>query len=294
MTEPIEWKSVDRPFAPNTPEVMLEVKETDTFSDVIDRALAVLDPDAEAIPFWGTYEGGPPPKRATLVRVGPLDGVNRDSEAAYVHEDPVYGVHADGTVYRAEAHYPGPFPVVDLLRAAEDGYSDRDVLDVLVSQHHGGYGGGGDIASQWLTFLGGIGIGVATNLVTDGIKQTARSLLLRVRGLRLRRVDPIAVEAAAAWEANGFEFVPELRGLFDKKSTWTEAEVARRLNVPTSTARQLLFALGHNPQGTTGIWVRGSDPAAHRRRKHWLRQEFRRSMGPRWRQYWKSSNYEDL
>lgn len=160
-------------------------------------------------------------------------------------------------------------PVRDVLRATLDGYNHLDFLDVIIASPAGR--GGDTTAFSWIEFFGGLGLGLATNIVwVTATRALARMGII----VRTKREDAEIARIAAMWVSRGISSSFRLRRWLEIKEQWSAVEVAQRLSLETEPALRLLVALGYEPLvDDPDAFVLGTGKRAKGRRSRWLKQE---------------------
>jgi hypothetical protein len=157
----------------------------------------------------------------------------------------------------------------DILRASDAGYNTQDFRDIII---RGEAGRGGDyLHYDWASFLGGLGLGLATNFI-----QSVLTLLASRVGMvvRTKRDDAAMAAVAKRWQERGITSPYVLREWFDKSKSHSALEVARRLQLPTRTAIGLLQTLGYETiQDDADTFIRSHKKRAKKRRRQWKKQE---------------------
>jgi hypothetical protein len=182
-----------------------------------------------------------------------------------------YGVTSDGLLAIYGTDLSG-MTVGDLRRAGEAGEIDGDWNRIVIIPPEG-LGGPGDLVSPFLDFLNAVGIDLAAGAVIGGTGYAVKRAKDKVG-------DRPARKAAQAWAARGIAGPWEISRWIDRRDSWDETVVAKRLGIPTEAGRQLLEAIGYQPHPKkAATWVVGTTTKAKKRRKQWDKAESRAWQG---------------
>jgi len=186
--------------------------------------------------------------------------------------DPVLGlVIPFDVLHRDSAQLVTPRELRELI---EEGYAKGNPTELVVVVPNG-LGGGGPVSDfvEWLLDVG-VDIGIDVAIITP-VHLLLAKLTSRVRGgIRDRR----ARRLAALWESRNLREPEQLRRFFEVKDTWTVAEVMKRTRLAKASSKQLLRALGYEPDAAD-TWRIGMSRKAKRRRAKWVRLEGRFAEG---------------
>ena len=159
--------------------------------------------------------------------------------------------------------------IADILRGSDAGYNAQDFRDVII---RGEAGRGGDFLHyDWASFLGGLGLGLATNFVQAFLTSAGSKVGMVIR---TKREDARLAVVAKIWQQRGITSPYVLREWIDKQGELSVLEVARRLQIPAAGAAQLLGALGYEPaRSNESTFIRSHRKKALRLRRRWEKQE---------------------
>jgi hypothetical protein len=153
----------------------------------------------------------------------------------------------------------------DLVRAREAGFisSDLEVLDLLANDGLGG----GEIEVDLVAWLADNAVlllagGFVGHFATISSNKMSRTLKLQAAA-RSARI------AAAQLNDAGISTPSTISEFLALRDRWSDQEIARRLRVERSTARDLLRASGHMRKTGTDQWALSNDPSALSRRRRW-------------------------
>ncbi len=159
--------------------------------------------------------------------------------------------------------------LTDILRASAEGYNTHDVTDVILAAPAGRGGDSG--ITDWVNFLGGLGLGLVTNAVSMALTGALSRVGLVVR---TKREDVAISRLAVTWEARGIGSPYRLRRWIDKREEWSAVEVATRLSMSVQGTLRLLTALGYEPlRDDPDTFVRSQSKRALKHRKRWEQLE---------------------
>lgn len=249
----------------------VRVDDSTPLADVLSGALDSLRQDADLVPLTdhGYYLAFARPETdAEPVAWG------------FRFQQSYYGVTSDGLLTIHGTNLAG-MTIGDLRRAGEAGDVDGDWNRIVIIPPEG-LGGPGDLVSPFLDFLAAVGIDLAKDLTVDLAKAAVigGTGYAAVKRTKDKAGDRPARKAAQAWAARGIAGPWEISRWIDRRDSWDEGVVAKRLGMPTEAARQLLEALGYQPHPKkVATWVVGTTTKAKKRRKQWDKAESRAWQG---------------
>jgi hypothetical protein len=221
-------------------------------------------------PKGKTYPLGPRSNRSSEPYVRTLGRLDEPAVPTYGSLNRVWAIREhQGTLASWGFFDRRELLIADILRATDAGYNTQDFRDVII---RGEAGIGGDFFHyDWASFLGGLGIGLATGYTQSALTAVGSKLGMIVR---TKRDDAKLAVVAKLWQQRGISSPYVLREWIDQQKAIGSSEVATRLQIRVEDAKKLLSALGYEPaRGVEDHFIRSHRKKALKRRREWLEQE---------------------